>query len=381
MKRTVFSLFFYTMGLVGLFLTDLLINHYFSSQDIKTWVLNKSLMMMVGPLLLLGYNNNFLRYPEKIKVNLNLTFKLLLFWLILAIFFEYLLVLEFSPLLAVFFAFNLMITSFLRINRDNLIAQINQSIWKILLFILVVLVVFIGFPIDYFYLLLLFFLLIPTILAVDFKKLNTCQSNSSLTKEEHKFARQMLLSAMLLNIATYGELFLLANFYSPDIVSEYFLYFTLFTASGIFISGFLGFYLTPKIRNNPIRTINYVSFNVNKIYFLIFLIASINFLIGVTYLYAFENKIDYVLVLSFLILGVLKILYIWPTARMGALANSINLKEFLISNLLLTILYILLILSFVYFNLNIYYIVLIVLFNWVLRVWIANSVAYKLEIG
>lgn len=380
MNSIILSLIFYTLGIGGLFFVDILINHYFSANDIKLWVLNKSLMMMIGPLLLLGYNNVFLRYPEKTKPTLNLCLFLSVLWLIFGFILDYFFKFEFSYFIVIGFSFSLLVTSLLRVADGNLAAQINQSIWKILLLIFVLISCYYSNLSEYFYVMLGLFLFLPSLfyLLKCFSKLEG-DNSIKLEKDNHSFARQMLISGLLLNVATYYELFLLAKFYDAKLVSEYFIYFTLFTAYGIFLSGYLGFYLTPKIRKQPKKTLQFIEKNKYKIRISIIVIGLLNFAVGCAYLLFTGAQIDLFLASMFLLLGMLRVLYIFPTSKMGALADPVDLKSFLGRNLILTILYMLVLILVVYFSFSLYIVILVVILNWLFRVFIANKIAKRVE--
>ncbi|MGQ1273466.1 hypothetical protein ACT43X_17730 [Acinetobacter baumannii] len=380
MNSIILSLIFYTLGIGGLFFVDILINHYFSANDIKLWVLNKSLMMMIGPLLLLGYNNVFLRYPEKTKSTLNLCLFLSVLWLIFGFILDYFFKFEFSYFIVIGFSFSLLVTSLLRVADGNLAAQINQSIWKILLLIFVLISCYYSNLSEYFYVILGLFLFLPSLfyLLKCFSKLEG-DNSIKLEKDNHSFARQMLISGLLLNVATYYELFLLAKFYDAKLVSEYFIYFTLFTAYGIFLSGYLGFYLTPKIRKQPKKTLQFIEKNKYKIRISIIVIGLLNFAVGCAYLLFTGAQIDLFLASMFLLLGMLRVLYIFPTSKMGALADPVDLKSFLGRNLILTILYMLVLILVVYFSFSLYIVILVVILNWLFRVFIANKIARRVE--
>ncbi|MFG0589518.1 hypothetical protein ACF8D3_16025 [Acinetobacter sp. YQ_14] len=380
MNSIILSLIFYTLGIGGLFFVDILINHYFSANDIKLWVLNKSLMMMIGPLLLLGYNNVFLRYPEKIKSTLDLCLHLSIFWLIFGFILDYFFKFEFSYFIVVSFSFSLFVTSLLRVANGNLAAQINQSIWKILLLFFVLFTCYYSNLNKYYYVMLGLFLFLPSLLYL-LKCSSQLKSDNSikLEKDNHSFARQMLISGLLLNVATYYELFLLAKFYDAKLVSKYFLYFTLFTAYGIFLSGYLGFYLTPKIRKQPEKTLHFIEKNKYKIRISIVAVGLLNFIFGCAYLLCTGVQLDLFLAIMFLLLGMLRVLYIFPTSKMGALANPVDLKSFLGRNIILTILYMLVLILVVYFDFSLYIVILVVILNWLFRVFIANKIARRIE--
>lgn len=380
MKRMLLSLVFYTLGIIGIFLSDLMINHYFSVIEIKTWVQTKSLMMMVGPFLLLGYNSVYLRYPEKLKSTFRLTIKFILIWSVLAIIIKNIINTNLILMLPIGFAFSLMTTSLLRVSNGNLLAQINQSIWKILLFILVAYLSLSGISIKYFYEILFIFLVAPSLLFLLKVPFDQYDNNQPLNSENRDFAIQMLFSAIFLNIAVYLELFILSTFYEAEIVALYFIYFTIFTAYGIFVSGYLGFYLTPKIRKSPDIVLSFIQERKNLIFILISLMGLVNALIGMIYLYTTSKDIDVYLILLFTLLGMLRILYIFPTSKMGALAQPKDLHKFLKSNIVLTFLYIAILAFVVYIKADIYIIVIVVIINWLLRVCIANLVANSMVI-
>ncbi|ENV71568.1 hypothetical protein F946_02927 [Acinetobacter johnsonii ANC 3681] len=376
MNSILVSLIFYTLGIGGLFFVDILINHYFNAAEIKLWVLNKSLMMMVGPLLLLGYNNVFLRYPEKIKPTLKLTLSSLIMWLIAGFVFDSFFHFHFSYVLIVGFSLSLLVTSLLRVAKGNLVAQINQSLWKIFLLIYVLISCYYASLRDFYYIALAIFIFLPSIYYLFSYFIQPKDVSSfELDKDNHSFAWKMLVSGLLLNIATYCELFLLATFYNAELVSTYFLYFTLFTAYGVFLAGYLGFYLTPKIRKQPEKTLKFLSKNKYKINLILVAIAIFNFIIGYAYLSMVDEEINFILAVLFLIVGALRVSYIFPTSKMGALANPSDLRSFLKQNIILTFIYMILLSFLIYEDVGLYIIACLVMINWLFRVYVANKVA------
>lgn len=326
----------YSLGIVSLFFIDLIVARNSTTERALEWSTTRSLMMIVGPLILLGLHNLYIREPQKARITTRLIASILA---IISVASSVLVVtyenewLKLGALSAViFYALNTAITMLTRSAASNLLAQISQNAWKIVLFIFLCT----AFINDKFFIdvsltssAALFITTLP-IAAYVIKRIP--KTSADLTTEDWKFATLLTISSLTVSASTYLEILLVNHFAEDSLAVAYFAHYSLFTASTTFASGYIGFYLTPRLKYHP-EIYNAIAKNIYSIVAASIFITAISSILATQFYEEYFRakhplQFSWILILSYI--SIVRIMYIIPTALMGAHGSNDEIFRFVI---------------------------------------------------
>lgn len=242
----------YGIGLLSFLIIDIIVMKQYSSVHIANWAFSKSTIILIGSFTLLGYDQVLLRDPRLIKsyfkkfviraLVISLLSSLIIFF-ISDYYLDEALLIFFGIILFSFMNYN---SAAARANNRLWQSQFSKNFWKFFLLILLFLNltenIFLSFVIVFAITLLLAFLFSKT--KIDY--VSKVHEDISMSSAEG-LSRAFLITSITLLLAIYGEQFLI-NLYGDEIASVHlFKYFAVITPIALSLSGFLGFYLAPKI--------------------------------------------------------------------------------------------------------------------------------------
>jgi hypothetical protein len=347
--KFIIPVFIYFFGVLSLFVFDAYITKFLPENVIKEWASLKSNIMIIGPLFLLGSANLIVRYPEE-KDRL-LMFSLLIISVFTLLFFfigNFFSVNSITTFISALYGVTLLQSSFLRSKLKIFQAQFIMNLWKIILTIVIYLLVFLNFNVSargevsyivgacMFLTVVLGFIFI--FLSNPKKFLFKIQLPSI---KEVGFSIKFMISTVTVACSAYLEILILTKISDEYQISLYYKHYLFFTAVAVFFSGYVGFVLTPIIRNNINKWGKIINKKIaHQILFSILFILLANLFFFESYRFYFKAapRIDLVLIIS--VISCLRVMYIFPTSYMGAVANSEDLNKFVYSGLIGIVLFI-----------------------------------------
>ncbi len=363
----------YSVGVISLLTFDLMYAQFSDAESIAYWAEMKSFMMMVAPILTLGINALIVRFPERKNdfMSYYRTFFVVFSIPILCVglIFDDV-VYFFMPMI---FALNLIAISYYRCERKIILAQLTQNLWKIVLCVMLIFSYFDGTNFNA-VITCFWVLFFSSIMAFSTKKIGL--SFKSIKKDDFILSSKFLISTFLASASVYFEVYTSAKFFNDDISASYFIHYSLLSAAAFFVSGFVGFLLTPSIKLNNIKY-EMIFFNSQKMFFIIAVVSLLViiqfFIVGEVFQIFYEQYEFYPLLSVIMSCSVVaRIAYIIPTSYLGALSSKNDFDEFLVASFLSLVIMLLIFTLLRFLGVNDYIaLALASLFNWMLRLLFA----------
>lgn len=387
------SFLFYGIGLLAFLLVDIYVVHSFTKNDIAEWAFSKSILLIIGSVCLLGYDQVFIRDTSLIHRFFK-QFNLQSLVIILIVGFSLYIIKQYSAsilivlLISVYlFALISYISASYRAKFNLWKAQFATNLWRILLLISVAVCHYEN--INIYFLQSLFFSLCIILLLGIVNLLKPKESTFLLNnKAATRLGYSFVLTNMTLILAVYGEQFLINLKDNAEVSSHLFTYFSVFTPIALSLNGFIGFYYGPKIRKaNDMTLLTYKKFSL-RIWAYSIVITIISVIIGIIYMiYGLQNvltELDYPLIYSLSILCIVRGGYISTSVCLGVFGSSISLKKSAYGMCISTCIYVCLV-FFVLHTSKLTYTALLIslasVFNWTIRLIISNYYTiYNLKI-
>ncbi len=323
----------YGVGVLSIIIFDVVYAKLFGSEDVAYWAEVKSFMMMLAPIFTLGVNALIVRSPEKKKAVLYIykfvaafiLFSMLSIGLALEDVFYY--------ILPVLFAFNLVSISVFRSESRLVVAQLIQNFWKICILLGVFLAYF-----DIYYFDVAAYCAITLLLSSCPIFLVSLYGDEKVELTDSVLSLKFLLSTFLSSASVYIEIYIASKIFTEYHASTYFIHYTLLTAVAMFVSGFLGFILTPSIKSKKLYFEGYF-FNLRKMIIVILAIVSFivfQYVVVGSFIELFYEEYAYNKYLAIIISTcvLVRILYVLPTSYLGALSNKNDFDQFLVASAL-----------------------------------------------
>lgn len=292
-KHQVFvSFIIYGLGLLSLLSVDIYISTKFSVDEISKWAGLKSIVFLLGGVCLLGFEQVLVRSPKYInalykRLLLQIIILSFLLSVIVWLFFEqYGFLIVFLSVL--FYSLNQFHFSIFRATRCFINSQLATNFWKVILLVSVVLTFNIGYSLVFS---LFLILTISIILFYRFYPQERDIPDSNQYKTLRIEGVAFAFHNLTLVAAIYGEQFFI-NLYDDKIASTIlFTHFAYLTPIALSVNGFIGFYLSPKLRQvkNMTSKIYYDLFV--KIFIYSLSISFISYFVGY-YIFYYLNKED-----------------------------------------------------------------------------------------
>lgn len=383
----------YGVGLLAILIADIYTVQHFSKENIAEWAFIKSVILIVGSICLLGYDQVFVRDTSLIRRFFRqFNFQSLGIISIVGIFLynikNYSLFILITLLVSVYlFALISYISASYRAKFDLWKSQFTTNLWRVLLLLSVIICSYKN--VNTYFLQSLFISLLVITYWGGIKLLRAKESIIILKdKEAKKLGYSFVLTNITLIFAVYGEQFLINLKDNIEISSHLFTYFSIFTPIALSLNGFIGFYYGPKVRRDDNMTLLKYKKFFFRILIFSFIITIISILFGIIYMkYGLKKSfgdLDYLLILSLSILCIVRGGYISTSVCLGVFGNVSTLRKTAFGMCISTLIYICLVFVILYKSTSYYtafWISLASVINWTLRFGISNHYTlYNLRI-
>ena len=327
---------FYGLGLLSFLLADIFVSENFSQENIAEWAFYKSTIIILGSIVLLGYDQVFVRDPSlvtrflkrfviqalviaTISVTLIAVFKGYTFQKGMYLFLGVLL-----------FGFINYSSSSLRACFNLWKSQFSTNFWKVLL---------LGFlffgafeELSYYFLIPIALTLISAIIFGGYKTKEDRSLFENLSDADSRaIATTFLFTNLTLILAVYGEQFLINLSGDIKASAHLFKYFAVFTPIALSVNGFLGFYFGPKIRRQKKMSIDAFKKFSLKISVFAVLITLVSVMLGYVYMTYFSkikvDTLDWMIITSLSVLCIIRGIYIATSVCLGIYSDKKRLKS------------------------------------------------------
>lgn len=384
------SLIIYILGMVAFLLSDIFVVKFISdAQAVANWAFIKAVLMLASVVAVFGAEQSILRYPQNFLSCLKkISIRTIFYTVIIATFLYF-----FSQVKSFIFWFfsilglsiTIILYSALRTSLNSFLALLSQNLWKILIFIIIVLGSTLGFlniPLIflsaiYFSVFILFLILLKNKDWLEYYK------NHKDEKVEDRYffsiSNFFIISALTLNISISFEQLTLNILGLTKESALYLAHTSALMPVVLILNGFLSFYLGPYVKNN----INKLDKNkLSKLILAIFIsslfLSGLSLSIGYFFFNYFYSTYDFNIFISVsvLLVCVLRMLYIIPSSFVGVVGRDDLTKKYIILNLISILLGVLFV--FLLAKENIFYFILVVaILNWLFRVGLGIFYSYR----
>ena len=208
------------------------------------------------------------------------------------------------------------------------------------------------------------------------------------TKISNKDAKSMGLSFLFHNLtlifAVNGEQLLINIFDVQQVSAHLYKYFVIFTPIAFSVNGFLGFYLAPKIRKQNSMSIVGFKKLTKRIFIFTLPIIVLSVSFGIAYFKIILDidffNLDHNLIIVFVLLAIIRGVYIVCSVCLGVFGNLKHLKMAAIYTWIFTVLYIvsvIIILLYADINNMAFLIAFATMINWLFRLIVSNYFSRK----
>lgn len=326
----------YGLGLLSFLLADIYVSENFSQEHIAEWAFYKSTIIILGSIVLLGYDQVFVRDPSLVtrffKRFIVQAISIAVISVTIISFFK-----NYTLQKGIYLFLGVLLYGFINYSSSSLRAcfnlwkaQFSTNFWKVLLLGFLFFGVFDDLP---------FYFLVPIALtlisALIFGGYKTKEDRSLFENlsdaDSRAIATTFLFTNLTLILAVYGEQFLINLSGDTKASAHLFKYFAVFTPIALSVNGFLGFYFAPKIRREKKMSINRFkkfSFKISLFAVLVTLISSV---IGYIYMTHFSKieitTLDWLLIVSLSVLCIIRGIYIATSVCLGIFSDKKRLKS------------------------------------------------------
>lgn len=327
---------FYGLGLLSFLLADIFVSENFSQENIAEWAFYKSTIIILGSIVLLGYDQVFVRDPSLVTR----FFKKFIFQALgigvvsvsLIAFFK-----EYTFQKGMYLFLGVILFGFVNYSSASLRAcfhlwksQFSTNFWKVLLLIFL----FFGLfeEISFYFLIPILVTLVSAIIFGGYKTKEDRSLFENLSDADSRaIATTFLFTNLTLILAVYGEQFLINLSGDTAASAHLFKYFAVFTPIALSVNGFLGFYFGPKIRRQQKMSIEKFKKFSLKISIFAILITLLSAIMGYVYMTYFSpiknNNLDWMLITSLSILCIIRGIYIATSVCLGIFSDKKRLKS------------------------------------------------------
>lgn len=258
-KKYLPSVATFLVGTGSLLIADVLIGKFAYPEDLKNWIILKSLMLPIATLATLGIDQVVVREPS--KLNTFILPSLVISIIISLLFSQLLWFFKFydKPFVLFFAVIGIVVSTILfgvfRATLNFSMAQFSRDGWK-LLFLLILIPSYLFYQFEIYYSLLIA-IFITTILSVlryftmSVRKMNEVHNEVFNFRSALSVSWPFCLNSFALAVASYGELALLSGFGGDNSLPEYFRATILFSMPIITFNTLLATYLGSAIREKP----------------------------------------------------------------------------------------------------------------------------------
>ena len=332
----VISFGLYGLGLLSFLLAEIFVSENFSEENIAEWAFYKSTIIILGSIVLLGYDQVFVRDPSLVtrffKKFILQAFSIAIVSVFIIAFFK-----DYTFQKGLYLFFGVILFGFINYSSSSFRAcfnlwkaQFSTNFWKVLLLVFLFFGVF--EELSYYFLIPFVLTLFSAIFFGGYKTKEDRSLFENLSDADSKaIATTFLFTNLTLILAVYGEQFLINLSGDIQASAHLFKYFTVFTPIALSVNGFLGFYFAPKIRRQKKMSIDrFKNFSI-KISFFAVLVTVLSSVIGYVYMTRFSeveiDKLDWMLIISISILCVIRGVYIATSVCLGIFSDKKRLKS------------------------------------------------------
>lgn len=326
----------YGLGLLSFLLADIYVSENFTQEHIAEWAFYKSTIIILGSIVLLGYDQVFVRDPSLVtrffKRFVVQAISIAVISVAIISFFK-----NYTFQKGVYLFLGVVLYGFINYSSSSLRAcfnlwkaQFSTNFWKVLLLGFLFFGVFDDLP--------LYFLIpigLTLISALVFGGYRTKEDRSLFENlsdaDSRAIATTFLFTNLTLILAVYGEQFLINLSGDIKASAHLFKYFAVFTPIALSVNGFLGFYFAPKIRREKkmsITRFKKFSFKISLFAVLVTLISSVIGYIYMTHYSQIEvTTLDWLLIISLSVLCIIRGIYIATSVCLGIFSDKKRLKS------------------------------------------------------
>ncbi|MCE7523499.1 hypothetical protein [Alloalcanivorax xenomutans] len=376
----------YLCGILFFFLADILVSSSHSSNVVAEWANIKSFVMIASPFLLAGMNNLYVRWPDEaanISCSIIGILGIALFFLIAVQVLSGGVFPRWYVDVTIAYCISLCGMSYLRAKLKFVLAQLQQNLWKILIFLLVAASSYLGWGVSvkelYRYSL---WVGVVVLLFSVFEKgafVGVIKPKvKSLTLAQYGFAFQMMLSTGTMAASAYASVFFVSSFSENAMAASFFAHYIVFTAFAVVVSGYIGFSLTPMLKSAPEKYLPLIVDYKRKIFSVSFALFALNLFLGCVlfdFVYGGRYEVNYLWATFLSLECIIRSLYVLPTSILGAFSDGARLTSFVILGVVGCLILVLLSLLGIYMEYLVVFVLLGSMANWLLRYYSASRTA------
>jgi O-antigen/teichoic acid export membrane protein len=377
------SLFIYCVGMLSMFLIDIVISTNFSIDEVARWALIKSIVFISVPITLLGLDHALVRSPGLIKAVSKIIFpQITLIAASILIVVHFIGVESYSFKILIIIVSMSLVSYFFALYRATYCLTRAQYIlngWKILFLGAVIYISYGDDNISFNIVDIFQVSIVLSLILIIFDSKNIKMILFSSYKDDHekdifelfKVGFKFSITMILLNVSLYLEQVLL-NYNSSVDSAIYFTHMVSIMSPIVLFNGYINFYLGPYVRRNMKHIFH--NFRTKFAYFILFsiIISMLGYIAGAMlfdYLYTDKYEFNVVLSLIILIIAFVRTLFIIPSSFIAVLGSNDQLARYVKYNATGLMVFLLIYVVGRRYEFNVLYVVALgVLCNWLVRV-------------
>lgn len=385
-RNLIWSAAIYFVGMLLFLVCDVYVSSHFSNDFISSWAFYKSLIIVIGSLSLLGYDQVFIREQKLIKLYRG-TFarNVLIISFLTVLVVSYVRELIFVDSVKLFlsiiiFSILTYISAATRANNNLWKSQFSSNFWKIL--ILLFLLYSTLDILEYFLISIMISLVLSFFLKGYFPDGKEIIDSDLRLDESSAVARSFFFTSLTLLFSTYGEQLLINFFNKQELSSQVFKYYSIYTPIALSVNGFIGFILAPRIRR--MKTFNRSSFvKLNYVlFFSTIVLTLVSFFGGYLYLEYFSSmklETNYLILILLFLICIIRGVYTATSVCLGVFGSAKSIKKTAYGFWIGAGIFLIIVCFVLNYDIrnSVYLILLATLINWLIRLVVSNYYSFK----
>jgi O-antigen/teichoic acid export membrane protein len=370
-KKILFSFVINIFGMGSMLLLDFYISTHLNTNLISEWALLKSVLFIGVFFVLVGLDQAIVRKKTNLfSVFLSISMHLIFLSVIISFLFYLFDIVKYPFLfIIIFFLFSFIyiLYAFYRVQLNFIISQLIFHSWKVFMLYFVVLNFFTNI-----YYSIIFSLSIPVIIFL-LKNFNKIKFEFDIKKYKDllEIGIHYFFSMLSLSLTLYIDQILLHSVNRIKEAATLFSHITFFVSPIAIIIGFLGFVLTPYLRNNIEKRREFF-YKYIKYYFILgFIVIIFAFFIERQLFFYFkgEKYFNFLVALLLMVVVYLRILYVAPSVYIGSFATNNIIKKINFYNYLGIFIYVgIFYIGWFYFSeYSLYFILIGSILTWIIK--------------
>lgn len=371
--KTGMAFLMYALSVLSLLLLDLYISKSYSEYFVAEWAFLKGFILIAVSTVSLGYEAIIIRDPDNIRIYLKqYIIPCITYSLVLAFIFAMLKSKEGSLAIASFsivMGLNVLFSSFYKTKNNVFLSQFLMNGWKFIFPIIFLFFSDTDLPFS-----ILVSALMCLLLSIPMISKITVDNDLKLKNEfTRKTLIYLFLNSITLAIATNGEQIILNTFAETRVAYDIFIYILVFCSVISGLSGFLGFYLVYFFKRTPFNYLIYKKYVYLFVVCLLF-IFFLNLGLGCILMSLLYDGFDISLAILFSVLGTVRFAYVFSSVMMSLYSSEKNIAKITQINFALICVYTLVFILICIVDIIglVYFIALVMIIHWSLRVLFMN---------